>query len=440
MSFLSRAFQRGEARDITGLHGVPNIAEDSIYGPNPGMWSQSTWTHEGNAMALGAFYACVTLLSDTIASLPIRAYREVDSACVEVSPQPRLFQGTGPYPETTWFEWLWMLVESLAVTGNGFGYVTARDPQSQLPIGVMPVHPDVMQVQFEQAPGADWPEATYRVNGVRIPADDVVHVKRFPIAGRPLGMSPIQNAAAAVGLGLAAERYGLQYFRDSANPSSVLESDLPLDDEGSRRLQQQWVATHGGKRRPAILSGGVKWRPIAISPNESQFLETRQFQRSEIAMWFRIPPHMIGDTTKATTWGTGLEQQSIGFVTYTLRPWLTSIEQALTRLLPRGQFAKFDIDGLLRGDVKTRWEAYNLGRNTGVYSVNDIRAMEDLPPVEDGDGRIQPLNFVPLGTEPPEPGEPANTPSEAPESETPDSEDQGDNNNPAGGPDAGEED
>lgn len=436
MSFLSRAFQRGEARDITGLNGVPTVAEDAIYGPNPGMWSQSTWTHEGNAMALGAFYACVTLLSDTIASLPINAYREIDGACVEIEPQPRLFAGTGPFPETTWFEWLWMLVESLAVTGNGFGVVTARDPQTGLPIGVMPVHPDVMMAGFEQTPGADWPEIVYRVNGVRIPADDVVHVKRFPIAGRPLGMSPIQNAAAAVGLGLAAERYGLQYFRDSANPSSVLESDLPLDDEASRRLQQQWVATHGGKRRPAILSGGVKWRPIAISPNESQFLETRQFQRSEIAMWFRIPPHMIGDTTKATTWGTGLEQQSIGFVTYTLRPWLTAIEQALSRLLPRGQFAKFNIDGLLRGDVKTRWEAYNLGRNTGVYSVNDIRALEDLPPVEDGDGRIQPLNFVPLGTEPPEPGEPANT-----FSESPDSTDQGDNNDPAdSGPAAGEED
>lgn len=369
-------------------------------------------TPDGNAMGLGAFYACVTLLADTIASLSVRAYRQVGDARIEVSPQPRVFQGSGPYPDTTWFEWLWMLMESLAVTGNGFGYVTARDGD-QHPIGIMPVHPDVLQAVVETPSSSRWPEVSYRVNGVRVPSADIVHIKRFPIAGSALGMSPIQKAASAVGLGLAAERYGLNYFRDSANPSSVLESDLPLDEENTRRLQQQWIATHGGRRRPAILSGGVKWRPIAITPNESQFLETRQFQRSEIAMWFRIPPHMIGDTTKSTSWGTGIEQQSIGFVTYTLRPWLTCIEQALSMLLPRGQFAKFNIDGLLRGDVKTRWEAYRLGRDTGVYSVNDIRALEDLAPVADGDGRLQPMNFVPLGTEPSEP--PAEPTFEEPE-------------------------
>lgn len=405
MSFLSRAFSRGEARDITGLHGVPTVAEDAVMGVG--------LTPEGNAMTLSAFYACVTLLADTIASLSVKAYRQSGSARLEVSPQPRLFQGSGPYPETTWFEWLWMLLESLVVTGNGFGYITARDDEGR-PTAIMPIHPDVIAVTIEQRIGTGWPDTVYRVNGVKVPADNIVHLKRYPIAGSALGLSPIQKAASAVGLGLAAERYGLNYFRDSANPSSVLESDLPLDDENTRRLQQQWVATHGGKRRPAILSGGVKWRPIAITPNESQFLETRQFQRSEIAMWFRIPPHMIGDTTKATTWGTGLEQQSIGFVTYTLRPWLTCIEQALSMLLPRGQFAKFNIDGLLRGDVKTRWEAYRIGRDTGVYSVNDLRALENLPPVDEGDGRLQPLNFVPLGYEPPELADPNSQPEPDP--------------------------
>ncbi len=398
MSFLSRAFSRAESRDITGLKSVPTVFEDAAMGIG--------LTPEGNAMSLSAFYACVTLLADTIASLSVKAYRQVGEARLEVSPQPRLFQGSGPYPETTWFEWLWMLMESLAVTGNGFGYITARDVEER-PTAIMPIHPDTLAVSVEAQIGTGWPEVTYRVNGAKVPTENIVHLKRYPIAGSALGMSPIQKAASAVGLGLAAERYGLNYFRDSANPSSVLESDLPLDDENTRRLQQQWVASHGGKRRPAILSGGVKWRPIAITPNESQFLETRQFQRSEIAMWFRIPPHMIGDTTKTTSWGTGLEQQSTGFVTYTLRPWLTCIEQALSMLLPRGQFALFNANGLLRGDVKSRWEAYRIGRDTGVYSVNDLRALENLPPVEGGDGRLQPLNFVPLGYEPPEPPVPS---------------------------------
>lgn len=191
-----------------------------------------------------------------------------------------------------------------------------------------------------------------------------------------------------------------------------------------KNVNRVWMRVH---RSGGIMAGPefnrlteLKWRPIAITPNESQFLETRQFQRSEIAMWFRIPPHMIGDTTKTTSWGTGLEQQSIGFVTYTLRPWLTCIEQALSMLLPRGQFALFNANGLLRGDVKSRWEAYRIGRDTGVYSVNDLRALENLPPVEGGDGRLQPLNFVPLGYEPPEqpvPSEPTDPIDPQPEPE-----------------------
>lgn len=393
MSFLSRAFipRQAEARAITSLNGIPKPGEDALV---------AGWTPEGNAMALSAFYACVTLLADTISSLSVSAYRQVGSARVLVDPQPRLLRDDGPYPGTTWFEWLWMEMESLAVTGQGYGLVTARDPKDDKPTAIMPIHPDVVHVEVPR--DVRWPEPVYRIEGERIPNRDMVHVRRYPIAGAVLGMSPIQKAASAVGLALAAERYGLTYFRDSANPSSVLESDLPLNEEQTRRIQQQWVSTHGGRRRPAIMSGGVKWRPIALTPNESQFLETRQFQRSEIAMWFRVPPHMIGDTTKSTSWGTGIEQQSIGFVTYTLRPWLTCIEQVFTALLPRGQFAKFNIDGLLRGDVKARWEAYRLGRDAGVYSVNDIRALEDLPPVDGGEGRIQPMNFVPLGYEPPE--------------------------------------
>jgi HK97 family phage portal protein len=144
----------------------------------------------------------------------------------------------------------------------------------------------------------------------------------------------------------------------------------------------------------------LKWRQISISPNESQFLETRQFQRSEIAMLFGIPPHMIGDTEKSTSWGTGIEQQSIGFVTYTLRPWLTCIESVLSNLLPRGQYAQFNVDALLRGDQKGRYEAYLQARNAGWMNVNEIRELEDRAPIPNGDDYLQPLNYGPLGSDP----------------------------------------
>jgi HK97 family phage portal protein len=148
-----------------------------------------------------------------------------------------------------------------------------------------------------------------------------------------------------------------------------------------------------------VLSGGFKWKPITITPEESQFLETRKFQVTEIARLFGVPPHMIGDLERSTSWGTGIEQQSIGFVTYTLRPWLTRIESALSKQLPGGQFVKFNVDGLLRGDSKSRHESYRLGLDGGYYSPNEVRAWEDLAPIENGDSYRQPLNFGPLGAE-----------------------------------------
>jgi HK97 family phage portal protein len=242
-----------------------------------------------------------------------------------------------------------------------------------------------------------------------VPTSEVMHIRRYSLPGCLNGISPIEQARQGIGLGLAAERYGARYFGDSANPSSVLESDQNMDDDEVTRVQRNWIASHGGRRHPAIMSGGLKWRPISISPNESQFLETRKFQRGEIASLFRVPPHMIGDTEKSTSWGTGIEQQSIGFVTYTLGPWLRCIEGAFTNLLPKGQFFRFNVDALLRGDIKSRYEAYSQARNAGWLNVDEIRELEDREPVPGGAGQdfLQPLNFGPLGSDPLATKEPA---------------------------------
>jgi len=353
-------------------------------------------------MSLGAFYACVTLLADIVSTLSVNAYRKngVTATKTLVDPQPTLLVNS-PFPGLTWFEWLWMFMESLAVTGNGFGYATDFGPDGR-PIGIMPVHPDCVHIEQPEESGTSWTQPAYKFNGVRVAADRVVHIKRYPIAGRAWGMSPVQKAAAAVGLGLAAERYGLRYFRDSANPSGILHTDQELTVEQSKRAMKSWIQSHQGRRLPAVMSGGLKWQSVTLTPNESQFLETRQFQRSDIAMWFRIPPHMIGDTNKSTTWGSGIENMTLGFVKYTLMPWLVCIEQVLSALLPRGQFAKFNIDDLMRGDVLARWQAYRIGRDSGVYSANEIREKEDLQPLEGEqyDLHLQPSNFVPLGTDP----------------------------------------
>lgn len=388
MSLISRIFTGGnEERTVTSNPwAIPSPSQDYAM--------QNGAVPEGNPMTLGAFYACVTLLADVISTLPLKAYRWRDGAKVLVDPQPPLLLTT-PYPDTTWFAWLWMMMESLAVTGNAFGYVASFD-QNGKPSAILPIHPDSIACKLN-----DDGNPEYWVGGKKQPDNRIVHIKRYPIAGQAYGMSPVQKMASAVGLGLAAERFGLRYFRDSANPSGILSTEQELTADQQKRAMKSWIISHQGRRLPAVMSGGLKWQPVTLTPNESQFLETRSFQRGDIAMWFRVPPFMIGDTEKSTSWGTGIEEMTLGFLKFTLMPWLSCIEQEVTARLPRGQFAKFNTDELLRGDIKNRMDAYKAGRETGMYSVNELRDFEDLEPIgPEGDMRLQPANFVPLGTTP----------------------------------------
>jgi HK97 family phage portal protein len=375
-----------------------------------GHWSDTgDWVTERTALQLIAVQACVRILADSIASLPLDVFRKVGGTRTEVTPTPPLI--LQPYAKLTAFEWKMQAVTSLALRGNSYHLIVERD-RLEYPTQAIPIHPDYVRVQFNY----DTYQVTYWIHGELVPTADIIHIRRFTLPGSPVGLSPINAARQGIGLGLAAERYGARYFGDSANPSSVLETDQELSPEAARYAQQQWLSSHGGHRHPAMLSGGLKWRPIQITPNESQFLETRKFQRSEIAMLYGIPPQMIGDTEKYTSWGTGIEQQSIGFVTYTLRPWLTCIESVLSNLLPRGQYAQFNVGALLRGDQKARYEAYLQARNAGWMNVNEIRELEDRPPVPNGDDFLQPLNYGPLGSDPLAAGPaPASTSPKTPE-------------------------
>lgn len=351
----------------------------------------------GGAMSLTTFFACVRLLADAVSSLPITALKTNGLVPIPVKPQPALLSNL-PYPKMTWQSWLWMLMESLAVTGNAYLWITARDDRNRA-TALMPVHPRFVTVELPNADIMEWPDPIYHINGKAVPSEDLVHIKRFPVAGSVLGMSPVHKAASAIGLSLHAEEYGRRWFKDSANPSGILTTKEDLSELQAKMTLKRWVQGNRNRRMPAVLGSGMTWQPISITPEESQFLATRQFQRAEIAMWFGIPPHMIGDTEKSTSWGEGIDAQKDGFLTFTLEPWLNCIEQALSLLLPRGQEAKFDLDAIMRGDSAKRWQTYLIGRNTGAYSVNDILIMEGRPPIgPEGDIRLQPMNYVPLGT------------------------------------------
>lgn len=385
MAFLDR-FRRRELRDIQSLTSIPSNVDG--YSSDAGYP-----VSERTALQSLAVYACVRLLADSIAALPMDAYRKQGEVRVPVEPAPLLVRQ--PDTDLTTFEWVFQLVTSLALRGNSYHLVESRD-RLEYPTTLTPLHPDIVQVTRDRDTG----QLVYKVGDQRVPTEDIVHIRRFSLPGATTGLSPIEQARQGIGMALAAERYGARYFGQAATPSAVLSTEQYLTPTQSKDILDVWVASHGGQRHPAVLSGGLKYAPIAISPEESQFLQTRSFQRGEIAMLFGIPPHMIGDTQKSTSWGSGIEQQSIGFVTYTLRPWLSCIEATLSALLPRGTYMRFNVDALLRGDSKSRFEGYTQARNAGWLNVNEIRALEDRAPIANGDDYLQPLNMGPLGSDP----------------------------------------
>lgn len=395
MSILGRLLPRSGGQSLE-----QRTLQTSFFVPPPGTAVAEDYVGAHRAMANLTVFACVRLLADTIATLPWKAYRR-DSNGVpkELANQPKLLQQ--PYPTFDLFSWKWMVVASMALRGNSYHYVTERD-NAGFPTALLPLHPDV--VHLERRPDIlMWFDPIYRILGERTPSQDIVHIRRYTMPGDPYGLSPIRQAAVAIGMGLSAEEFGYRYFKDSANPSGVLSTDQDLNEEAVQRVQRNWIASHGGRRLPAVLTNGFDWKTLSISPEESQFLETRQFQRSEICMLYGVPPILIGDTKETTAWGTGVEQITRGAVTYTFSAWTACIESELSALLPRGQFVRFDYDALLRGDAESRFNSHKTAIQSTFKTINEVRAEEEMDPIEGGDVLMMPSSLTQFPPKEPEP-------------------------------------
>lgn len=410
-----------EQRALTGSAAIPPptdwIGGDTFIGHmNP-----------ATAMRNMTVFGCVRLLSDTIATLPWFCYRDdAQGFPVKVRPTPKVV--AQPMPGMRTWEWKWMNVWSLAMRGNAYNFVVSRDNFGR-PAALMPLHPDLVR---PEPLNGDWLRPQYRVGGDLINPDDMVHIKRYPTGGSVESLSPIGHAAATIGFALQAEEYGSRFFKDSAMPSGVLSSNaVNLPGEVVEHAQKEWIRTHGGRRLPAVLTGGFTWQAVSITPEESQFLETRGFQDQQIMRLYGIPPHMLGDAKGATSWGTGIENLGRGFNTFTLNAWLSCFEATMSDdVTPRGQYVDFDVDELLRGDTKNRMEADYKAWSMGAKNFDEVRAGNGLPPIEGGLGKVHmmPSNMVPLGTEP---AAAAPEPAAAPDDDTPDEEDTGNNDEDA---------
>lgn len=349
-------------------------------------------------------FKCRSLIADAIAMLPLRAHRTqaytdgagtVHTYAVRVPTQPLLLTDPMPGDLAPEFSFKHRLVDSLLGDGNAYAEVAAVDARG-LPSVIMPVHPSkVRDVRMARDGATEFVMHDGGVLGHVRNGGTMVHITGFIRAGSLRGISPILAGKQAIALGMAAEEFGARWFGDGAHPSGYLSSPADISESDATALKRRWVQTYGGlSREPAVLYGGLEWRPISVNPEESQFIETRRFQSGQIAALFRVPPHMVGDVDKSTSWGTGIEEMGLGFVTYTLGPWLARIEQAMSFLLPRGQFAKFNVGALLRGRIQDQYQAFAVGRQWGWLSTNDIRSLIDLPPVPGGDVYLQPLNMI----------------------------------------------
>ena len=344
--------------------------------------------NERSAMQLTAVYACVRILAEGIAGLPLHLYKCGKNGSREKAVDHPLYflLHDEPNSEMTSFVFRETLMTHLLLYGNCYCQII-RDGRGQV-IALYPLMPNQMSVDRDEkgqlyytylrsSEEAD----TMKKGTVYLLPEDVLHIPALGFDGL-VGYSPIAMAKNSIGVGLACEEYGAKFFANGAAPSGVLEHPGTIKD--ITRLRESWNAIYGGSKnagKVAILEEGMHYSPISISPNEAQFLETRKFQVDEIARIFHVPPHMIGDLERSTF--SNIEQQSLEFVKYTLNPWVCRWEQALTRSLlspkeKREYSIKFNVDGLLRGDYQSRMNGYAVGRQNGWMSANDIRELENL--------------------------------------------------------------
>lgn len=363
---------------------------------------------EQNALTYSAVYACVRVLAETLASLPLPIYRRLQPRGKDRAPEHRLYPRLhdAPNPLMTSFQWRETMMGHLLLWGNAFSEIELDG--ADLPIALWPLRPDKMEILRN---GADLRYRYALPDGgtVLLPRDRVFHLRGLSGDGIK-GLSPIALAREAIGLGLATQEFGARFFGNDSRPGGVLRHPQKLSEEAARRLKESWETAQGGlsnRHRMAVLEEGMEWIRIGIPPEEAQFLESRKFQATEIARIYRVPPHMIADLERATF--SNIEHQSLSFVMHTMLPWLRRWEQEISLQLfseaERGRFfAEFLVEGLLRGDTQSRFAAYAIGRQWSWYSANDVREKENENPIEGGDVYLQPLNMVSAG-DLPDPGE-----------------------------------
>lgn len=366
-----------------------------------------------SAMQAAAVYAATGLIAQTIASLPIRFVLRNDTErrpqrppeAIPLWGRPNLYQTTTSFIET--------VVQSMLLWGNS--YIYPRRGNDNRTVDLWPIDPD--RVQIEPINGNDFGQGIrfkvldwQDIENVAGGPVNMIHIPMLTLPGQIRGMSPIEQAAELIGMSLSTQEHAARFLGEGVHMSGLIEAPGALKADQAKELVQGFNQLHAGGKKAGhvgVLSGGAKFNPITMNPAELQFLEQMKYTDRKIATLFRVPPHMVGDIERSTSWGSGIEEQTIQFVQHTLLPIVRKLEECFEATLLAGTNyqMRFVVTGLLRGSTAARAAYYHDLWNMGVLNADEIRAFEDLPPQPGGVGQVYhiPLNTIDASAPPPVP-------------------------------------
>lgn len=343
------------------------------------------------SLQISAFYAAVSLISDTISTLPVDAHVHEGNNRIPLNPRP-LWLDQPDIDQTKSAHYQQILV-SLMLHGNSYTRVF-RDTNGDI-VNLVVLDPEKMKIKRS---GLGRKMFDYKDEKKLLSTEEVIHIVDMVLPGKLLGVSRVEKLRESLGLNLAVTQYASRFYGSGASAQGVIEFPGNLTPQQAKELADGFDSRHKNNsnraHRTGVLSGGAKFVNTQIDPEKSQALEARKFGVEEIARAFNIPLHLLG--VPGTASYASVEQNAIQFVTHTLRPYAEKIEWAYSRLLPANTYMKFNFAALLRGDLESRVTAYSVASQAGFMSVNDIRALEDMTPAPDGDVYRVPLANINL--------------------------------------------
>lgn len=368
--------------DPTGLTARPAFAS-----------SAGEVVDQNSAFTSTTIMAAVTLLADSVAMMPLDLYREVGSR-YEKLPKPLVLRK--PNADQTMFEFVHQFIATLAIHGTCFVYAPREGGQL---IELRNIHPDRVTIQIDMdMNSATYGERTYKIAGSNevFTSENLKQVDWLRFPNQLRGISPIDSLRQAIGTNIAIDRFLAQFYGDGATPSSVLETDTNLSPESAEVLRQTWVDTLYKNRKPAVLTGGLKWRSVTVSASDMDTINYREAIVRDISRAYRIPLHMINGSGGDTQTYQNVESAGINFLRHTLLPWCRRLEDLISELLPRPQKVRFDVNEFARADQLTRVRAQQVMIMSGTLTPNEARQIEGREPYDGGDQFILGIAGAPV--------------------------------------------